>query len=151
ISSNIPVRVQNAIVQPVSGNAPPVSGAVPPPVLVGGPFERKPVNEKPDEVIKRSIPIADFQKETDDLAQLNTTFRLVPFFRDGRHLGYKFLSIQSGSLLDRIGFQKDDVLLATNGYAHPLNINGIDIFGGSEKQVKAFDFLINRGGKLVMI
>jgi alpha-tubulin suppressor-like RCC1 family protein len=107
------------------------------------------LKKKPDEVIQKKISLPKFRKETQDLDRLFTTFRWIPFFQKGAPLGYKFLDIQTGSLFEELGFQKEDVLLAVNDKA--MTLDGKKIFGDHQTKINNLNYLIYRVEKFVRI
>ena len=50
-----------------------------------------------------------------DPSSLMQQVRLVPSFRDGRWSGFKTLSVQPGSLIEKLGLRRGDVIKAVNG------------------------------------
>lgn len=50
-----------------------------------------------------------------DPSSLMQQVRLVPSFRDGQWSGFKTLSVQPGSLIEKLGLRRGDVIKAVNG------------------------------------
>jgi len=47
--------------------------------------------------------------------QLMTQVRMVPMFRDGKWAGFKALSVQRDSMIERLGLRSGDVITSVNG------------------------------------
>jgi type II secretion system protein C len=51
----------------------------------------------------------------ENLPVLLTQARVVPFWRDGKAEGFKFINIKSGSIFEKLGLRRGDVLKSING------------------------------------
>ncbi len=57
----------------------------------------------------------ELDKALENLPQLLTQARAVPYFKEGRAIGLRLFAIKAGSLFEKIGLQNGDILKTVNG------------------------------------
>lgn len=78
------------------------------------------------------IPRAEVDKALANISRLYTEIRAVPYFKDGKANGFKLLNVKAGSLFEKLGLRRGDILKSING-------NMLDIQSG----LKLFNELKN--------
>ncbi len=61
-----------------------------------------------------SIPEEELSQALNNLPQLLSQARAVPYFRNGQSIGMRLFAIRSGSLYEKLGLKNGDILLAVN-------------------------------------
>ena len=61
------------------------------------------------------VSTRDVQYLKDNANKLLNQVRIIPYFSEGVSRGYRLASIQPGSLIEKYGFKKGDVLMSVNG------------------------------------
>jgi type II secretion system protein C len=76
-------------------------------------------SDEPQEIAgdgdKFTIPRSVIEDATAKVDQLYTDIRAVPYFEEGSPKGFKLLSVKKGSLFDRLGLRRGDILKTING------------------------------------
>lgn len=76
---------------------------------------------------KFTIPRSVIEDATSKMEQLYTDIRAVPYFEEGSPKGFKLLSVKKGSLFDRLGLRRGDILKTINGSVLSLE-SGMKLF-----------------------
>ncbi len=122
-------RLEFALIEEEGGGSifgPPLETTLPKPTL---PTEGK----APGEGIKKEgenkfvIDQAEVQNALANMERLYTDIRAVPNFAGGKVLGMKILSVKQGSLFDKLGLQRGDILQRINGLELDVK-RGFEIF-----------------------
>lgn len=92
----------------------------PEPPEFGKPARSKTVEAEPATDIQREgnsfqIPRAEVDKALSNLSRLYTDIRAVPYFKDGKANGFKLLNVKQGSLFEKLGLRRGDILKSING------------------------------------
>jgi general secretion pathway protein C len=56
-----------------------------------------------------------FQSVVSDFGPLLTQARVIPYFQEGKIIGYKIFAIKEGSIYEKIGLREGDILFSING------------------------------------
>ena len=91
-----------------------------PPPTLGVVRKQEITEEAPTGDIQRNgnafqIPRAEVDKALANLSRLYTDIRAVPYFKDGKANGFKLLNVKQGSLFEKLGLRRGDILKAING------------------------------------
>jgi len=122
-------RLEFALIEEEGGGSifgPPLETTLPKPTL---PTEGK----APGDGIKKEgenkfvIDQAEVQNALANMERLYTDIRAVPNFAGGKVLGMKILSVKQGSLFDKLGLQRGDILQRINGLELDVK-RGFEIF-----------------------
>jgi general secretion pathway protein C len=104
--------------------------------------------DKPAEVQgdgdKFTIQRAEVDKAVANLSKLYTDIRAVPYFKDGKANGFKLLSVKAGSLFEKLGLRRGDILKSLNGNTLDIQ-SGMTLFN-SLKSESSFQLEIERRG-----
>lgn len=89
------------------------------------------------------------QKAVDDwLANLNclaTQARIVPYFKDGKPMGFKLFAIRPNSLYSKLGIKNGDVILKINGIELTSPDRALQIYQGLKGAQKMTVDILRRG------
>lgn len=100
-----------------------------------------------DEIIEVTLQAADLDV---DMNQVYTQIRAVPFFANGEPKGFKILSLKNGTVFDKTGFQRGDIVLSFNG--QDLNMqNAMKLFKDVRDPQIIKVFKILRDGKVIQL
>ncbi len=117
------------------GNTPshPPIHTVVPDIVSPGPNPNNPPNLEVRRVGNRSFEInkEDFEKITSNLGPVLTQARVVPYFRNGKIIGYKVFNIRPSGVFAKIGLRNGDVIKRVNG----------EEISSPEKALQLFQFL----------
>lgn len=91
------------------------------------------------------IPRTEIDKALADISRLYTDIRAVPFFEEGRPSGFKLLSVKRGSLFEKLGMRRGDVLRSVNGKTLDIQ-SGLETFN-SLKNESEFKLELQRRGE----
>lgn len=123
----------------------------PPQQLAGAAVPAAPTDQKkgPETVTKLGegkyvIDQREIDNALQNLDKLYTEIRAVPNFQDGKVTGLKIHSIKPGSVFQKLGLQRGDVLQKINGMELDVK-NGFQVFG-QLKDAKNLTLDFNRGG-----
>lgn len=61
------------------------------------------------------IPRTEVDSALSNMARLYTEMRAVPYFKEGKPQGFKVLSVKNGSLFQKLGLRRGDILKTING------------------------------------
>lgn len=93
---------------------------------------------------KFTIQRAEVDKAVANLSKLYTDIRAVPYFKDGKADGFKLLSVKAGSLFEKLGLRRGDILKSLNGNTLDIQ-SGMTLFN-SLKSEASFQLEIERRG-----
>lgn len=62
-----------------------------------------------------TIAKAEVDKALSDLNMIYTEIRAVPYFKNGKADGFKLINVKAGSLFEKLGLKRGDVLKSING------------------------------------
>jgi type II secretion system protein C len=79
-----------------------------------------------------------------DINKLYTDIRAVPYFKDGKASGFKLLSVKRGSLFDKLGLRRGDILKMINGTVLDIQ-SGMQTFN-TLKSESNFELHLERRG-----
>lgn len=68
-----------------------------------------------DEIIQTQLTRSEVRVALEDMPKLYTLVRVVPYFENGKQIGFKLISIKEGSIFAKMGLKHSDVLLKVNG------------------------------------
>ncbi|HLD45372.1 MAG TPA: type II secretion system protein GspC [bacterium] len=88
------------------------------------------------------ISRAEIDGALTNVNKLFTDIRAVPFFEGGVAKGFKILSVKNGSLFEKLGIRRGDVLKSVNGRTLDIQ-SGFETFG-TLKNESEFELEINR-------
>ncbi|MCP5464908.1 MAG: hypothetical protein H7A33_07785 [Deltaproteobacteria bacterium] len=91
------------------------------------------------------IQRAEIDRALANIAKLYTDIRAVPYFYQGKPNGFKLLSVKRGSLFQKLGLRRGDVLKAINGRALDIQ-SGMTIFNDLKSETK-FELVLERRGE----
>ena len=94
---------------------------------------------------KFAIDQREVEKALSNVDQLYTEIRAVPNFQGGKMAGMKILSVKSGSVFEKLGLRRGDVLQRINGMELDVR-KGFEIFG-QLKDLKSFNLDLIRQGQ----
>lgn len=85
-----------------------------------------------DEGIQRDgnsfkIACSEYKTAMSNVNQIATYIRAVPYFKDGRANGLKILSVKRGTIFDKLGIRRGDILKTINGETLDMT-NGLKLF-----------------------
>lgn len=93
----------------------------------------------------------EFDKALSNVAKLMTEARAVPELdANGGLTGFKIAYLKEGSLFDKIGIKREDVLSRINGYELNSNEKALQLFG-KLRSADRFTIDIKRGGQSVTL
>ena len=93
----------------------------------------------------------EFDKALSNVAKLMTEARAVPELDTNNSLvGFKIAYLKEGSLFDKIGIKREDVLSRINGYELNSNERALQLFG-KLRSADRFTIDIKRGGQSVTL
>lgn len=95
---------------------------------------------------KFAIDKAEVDNALSNLERLYTEIRAVPNFAGGKVSGMKILSVKQGSLFDKLGLQRGDVLEKINGMELDVK-KGLEIFNQLKSERSLTVDLIRQGAK----
>lgn len=91
------------------------------------------------------IPRTEIDKALADMSRLYTEIRAVPFFEEGKASGFKLLSVKRGSLFEKLGMRRGDVLRSVNGKTLDIQ-SGLETFN-TLKNESEFKLELQRRGE----
>ena len=91
------------------------------------------------------IPRAEIDKALGNINKLYTQIRAVPNFKEGRANGFKLLSVKRGSIFDKLGLRRGDILKTINGTTLDIQ-SGLQTFNKLKNEAK-FELEIERRGE----
>lgn len=80
----------------------------------------------------------------ENLPVLLTQARVVPFWRDGKAEGFKFINVKAGSIFEKLGLRRGDVLKSINGQVPEMH-KGFDMLSDL-KDESSFTLELERRG-----
>jgi general secretion pathway protein C len=122
-----------------------------PPTEVGPAVATKEPTARPGALIKSegagkfTIDQSEVEKAIGNIDKLYTEIRAVPSFQGGKMSGMKILSVKRGSVFDKLGLRRGDVLQQINGMELDVR-RGFEIFS-QLKDAKSFTLDLVRQGK----
>lgn len=97
------------------------------------------------------IERGEFDRALSNVARLMTEARAVPEMdANGNYVGFKLIYIKDGSLFEKIGIEKMDVLTRINGYELKNPETALQLFG-KLRTANQFTIDVNRGGRPVTL
>lgn len=99
----------------------------------------------PSEGTKVVVEQREIDEALQNLDKLYSEIRIVPNIKDGQPAGMKVLSIKPGSILNKLGVKRGDVLEKVNGQELDIK-RGMELFS-QMKDMKNFSLDVVRGGK----
>ena len=106
----------------------------PPATLTATPQQPQAPAPEPGQAVKKTgenkfvIDQKEVQNALTNIDQLYTEIRAVPNFAGGKVSGMKILSVKQGSIFDKLGLQRGDILEKINGMELDVK-RGFEIFG----------------------
>ncbi|MDO8527615.1 MAG: type II secretion system protein GspC [Deltaproteobacteria bacterium] len=125
-------RLEYALVEEEGGGS--IFGPPPSTVAAGTPQPTSAETPEPGSGIKKAgenkfvIDQKEVQNALTNMDQLYTEIRAVPNFAGGKVSGMKILSVKQGSIFDKLGLQRGDILEKINGMELDVK-RGFEIFG----------------------
>jgi general secretion pathway protein C len=116
-------------------------------VALGTPAETP---KEPGQAIKKAgenkfvIDQKEVQNALTNIDQLYTDIRAVPNFAGGKVSGMKILSVKQGSIFDKLGLQRGDILEKINGMELDVK-RGFDIFSQLKDEKRLTLDLVRQG------
>jgi len=94
------------------------------------------------------ISSTEVDSHLNDFGSLLNQARMVPYFKDGKHQGFKVKAIDQGSLYEKLGLQNNDIIGAVNGESL-ADAGGEKLMGLFKllRNEREFTIEIERGGK----
>lgn len=91
------------------------------------------------------IPRKEIDKALADINKLYTDIRAVPYYQDGKANGFKLLSVKRGSLFQKLGLRRGDILKTVNGRTLDIQ-SGLETFN-TLKNESEFSLELERRGE----
>lgn len=91
-----------------------------------------------------TIPRDEVNKALANINRLYTEIRAVPYFKNGKANGFKLLNVKSGSLFDKLGLRRGDILKSINGRVLDIQ-SGLQTFNDLKNEAQ-FNLEIERRG-----
>ncbi len=88
----------------------------------------------------------EVQKATEDMGQLLTQARIVPYVKNGETVGYKVFAVRPGSIFDKIGLKNGDVIKMVNGMKIQSPQEALELFRQLRDESE-FEITIERGNE----
>ncbi|MBU0504673.1 hypothetical protein KJ708_01675 [bacterium] len=109
-------------------------------------------DESDDESIVRQgdsfqIARSEVDSALSNMSKLYTDIRGVPYFDEGVARGFKILSVKKGSLFDKLGIKRGDILKSVNGRTLDIQ-SGFETFKSLKTETE-FELEIERRGEAV--
>jgi len=101
--------------------------------------------------IKKTETITITQKDLDEalanIDKLSTEIRVVPYFKDGKAHGFKLISVKQGSIFEKMGLRRADILITIDGYLLDIqsSMGLYDHLKGKNKM----DLVLERDGQVI--
>ena len=90
------------------------------------------------------IAKSEVDKALSDLNALYTDIRAVPYFKNGKADGFKLINVKAGSLFEKLGLKRGDVLKSINGTVLDIQ-SGLKTFNDLKNE-SAFTLEVERRG-----
>lgn len=90
------------------------------------------------------IPRAEVDKALANLSRLYTDIRAVPYFKDGKANGFKLLNVKQGTLFEKLGLRRGDILKSINGNMLDIQ-SGLRLFNELKNETR-FTLEVERRG-----
>lgn len=121
----------------------------PEPLEFGKPVRTKALEEELAADIQREgntfqIPRVEVDKALANLGRLYTDIRAVPYFKDGKANGFKLLNVKQGSLFEKLGLRRGDILKSINGTVLDI-ATGMQLFNNLKNETR-FTLDVERRG-----
>ncbi|OGQ05191.1 MAG: hypothetical protein A2W61_05890 [Deltaproteobacteria bacterium RIFCSPLOWO2_01_44_7] len=139
-------RLEYALVEDEGGES--IFGPPPAMTTAATPVSSAPV--EPGQAIKKTgenkfvIDQKEVQNALINVDQLYTEIRAVPNFAGGKVSGMKILSVKQGSIFDKLGLQRGDILEKINGQELDVK-RGFEIFGQLKDEKRLTLDLVRQG------
>jgi len=91
------------------------------------------------------IPRKEIDRALANISKLYTDVRAVPYYKDGKPQGFKLLSVKRGSLFQKLGLRRGDILKSVNGTMLDIQ-TGMNTFN-SLKNESEFQLELERRGE----
>lgn len=91
-----------------------------------------------------TIPRVEVDKALANLAKIYTDIRAVPYFKNGKADGFKLINVKPGSLFEKLGLRRGDILRSINGTTLDIQ-SGLQTFN-TLKNESSFTLEIERRG-----
>lgn len=91
-----------------------------------------------------TIPRAEVDKALANLSKIYTDIRAVPYFKNGKADGFKLINVKGGSLFEKLGLRRGDILRSINGTTLDIQ-TGLQTFN-TLKNEASFTLEVERRG-----
>lgn len=91
-----------------------------------------------------TIPKAEVDKALANLSRLYTDIRAVPYFKNGKANGFKLINVRGGSLFEKLGLRRGDILKSINGTVLDIQ-SGLQTFNNLKNE-SSFTLEVERRG-----
>lgn len=91
-----------------------------------------------------TIPKAEVDKALANLSRLYTDIRAVPYFKNGKANGFKLINVRGGSLFEKLGLRRGDILKSINGTVLDIQ-SGMNTFNNLKNE-SSFTMEVERRG-----
>lgn len=91
-----------------------------------------------------TIPRAEVDKALANLSKIYTDIRAVPYFKNGKADGFKLINVKGGSLFEKLGLRRGDILRSVNGTTLDIQ-TGLQTFN-TLKNESSFTLDVERRG-----
>jgi type II secretory pathway component PulC len=132
-------------------------GEVPPPIPVVADVPEKEVTEadlvagiKVVSPTQREIKEATIEAVLVNPMRVTKGVRVDAAMKDGKSVGFKFLTIKADSVFRKLGFAAGDVVKTINGIELTSLDKGLELYT-TVREAKRFDIVLERGGKPVTL
>ncbi len=88
---------------------------------------------------------AEIDKALENMSALYTDIRAVPYYDKGKPSGFKLLSVKRGSLFEKLGLRRYDILKSINGQVLDIQ-SGMNTFSTLKNETD-FSLELERGGQ----
>lgn len=112
----------------------------PPPTVAPTPNDGKVVQVSETKFLVKD---EELTKQLENMPLLLTQARAVPYFQDGKAIGFRLFAIKSGSLYERIGLRNGDVIKSVDGVSMADPSQVLKLFEAL-KEARSIEVLLER-------